>query len=102
MDLQRREERSRDHAASRHSRREGAPDPCFFSRLGLASDGDTGLGGRHHPSEAALETHLTVEEAEEILPRLVDRGHPVVESQDGYRSYRASQPPSTGRVTPCT
>ena len=67
------------------------------------------------PSEATLETPLTVEGAEEILYHLVDRGHPVVESRDGAlsnaspagaragdRSYRANQPPSTGRVTPCT
>jgi hypothetical protein len=39
------------------------------------------------PIEAALETSLTVDEAEEILSRLADRGHLLVESRDGAISY---------------
>jgi hypothetical protein len=39
------------------------------------------------PVEAALETSLTVDEAEEILSRLADRGHLLVESRDGALSY---------------
>ena len=37
--------------------------------------------------EAALETSLTVDEAEEILTRFADRGHLVVESRDGALFY---------------
>jgi hypothetical protein len=39
------------------------------------------------PVEAALETSLTVDEAEEILSRLADRGHLLVKSRDGTLSY---------------
>jgi hypothetical protein len=39
------------------------------------------------PVEAALETSLSVDEAEEILTRLVNRGHLLVESRDGTLSY---------------
>jgi hypothetical protein len=39
------------------------------------------------PVEAALETSLTVDEAEEILSRLADRGHLLVEGRDGALSY---------------
>jgi hypothetical protein len=39
------------------------------------------------PVEAALETSLSVDEAEEILTRLVNRGHLLVESRDGALSY---------------
>lgn len=39
------------------------------------------------PVEAALETSLTVDEAEEILSRLADRGHLHIESRDGAISY---------------
>ncbi len=39
------------------------------------------------PVEAALETSLTVDEAEEILSRLADRGHLLVKSRDGALSY---------------
>jgi membrane protein required for beta-lactamase induction len=39
------------------------------------------------PVEAALETSLTVDEAEEILSRLANRGHLLVKSQDGALSY---------------
>ena len=44
------------------------------------------LGGLT-PVEAALETSLTVDEAEEILTRFVERGHLRVESQDGALLY---------------
>lgn len=44
------------------------------------------LGGLT-PVEAALETSLTVDEAEEILTRLADRGHLVVRSRDGALLY---------------
>jgi hypothetical protein len=39
------------------------------------------------PVEAALETSLTVVEAEEILTRFADRGHLVVQSRDGALLY---------------
>ena len=39
------------------------------------------------PIEAALETSLTVDEAEEILTRFADRGHLRVESRDGALLY---------------
>jgi len=39
------------------------------------------------PVEAALETSLSVDEAEEILSRLADRGHLLVDSRDGALSY---------------
>ncbi len=39
------------------------------------------------PIEAALETSLTVDEAEEILTRFADRGHLVVQSRDGTLLY---------------
>ncbi len=44
-------------------------------------------GGGITPVEAALETSLTVDEAEEILSRLADRGHLHVESRDGALAY---------------
>lgn len=44
-------------------------------------------GGSMTPVEAALETSLTVDEAEEILTRFADRGHLVVESRDGALFY---------------
>jgi hypothetical protein len=39
------------------------------------------------PVEAALETSLMVDEAEEILSRLADRGHLLVKSRDGALCY---------------
>ena len=39
------------------------------------------------PVESALETSLTVDEAESILSRLADRGRLTVESRDGTLSY---------------
>jgi hypothetical protein len=39
------------------------------------------------PVEAALQTSLTVDEAEEILSRLANRGHLRVESRDGALFY---------------
>jgi len=44
-------------------------------------------GGAITPLEAALETSLTVDEAEEILTRFADRGHLLVESREGVLSY---------------
>ncbi len=44
-------------------------------------------GGGITPVEAALETSLTVDEAEEILTRFADRGHLVVHSHDGALLY---------------
>ena len=44
-------------------------------------------GGGITPVEAALETSLTVDEAEAILTRFADRGHLVVQSQDGALLY---------------
>ncbi len=49
--------------------------------LQTAGDGIT-------PVEAALETSLTVDEAEEILTRFADRGHLIVQSQDGTLLYK--------------
>jgi hypothetical protein len=44
-------------------------------------------GGGITPVEAALDTSLTVDEAEEILTRFADRGHLVVHSRDGALLY---------------
>lgn len=44
-------------------------------------------GGGITPVEAALETFLTVDEAEGILTRFADRGHLVVHSHDGALLY---------------
>ncbi len=44
-------------------------------------------GGGITPIEAALDTSLTVDEAEEILTRFADRGHLVVHSRDGALLY---------------
>lgn len=44
-------------------------------------------GGSITPVEASLETSLTVDEAEEILSRLAERGHLFVESRDGALFY---------------
>ncbi len=39
------------------------------------------------PVEAALKTSLTVDEADDILTRLAERGHLVVQSRDGALRY---------------
>ncbi len=52
-------------------------------------------GGAITPVEAALETSLSVDEAEEILTRFADRGHLVVEGRDGALFYTLP-----GRRTP--
>ena len=44
-------------------------------------------GGRLTPIEAALETSISVEEAEDMLSRLAERGHLMVESRDGALFY---------------
>ena len=44
-------------------------------------------GGTMTPVEAALETSLTVDEADEILSRLANRGHLLVDSRDGALFY---------------
>ncbi len=44
-------------------------------------------GGTITPVEAALETSLTVDEAEEILTRFAERGHLAVQSRDGALLY---------------
>jgi len=44
-------------------------------------------GGGITPMEAALETSLTVDEAEEILSHLADRGHLLVQSHEGALFY---------------
>ena len=46
-----------------------------------------GAGGRITPVEAALETSLTVDEAEEILTRFADRGHLLIEGRNGVLYY---------------
>ena len=45
------------------------------------------VGGGLTPVEAALETSLTVDEADDILTRLAERGHLVVQSRDGALRY---------------
>lgn len=62
-------------------------------------------GGTITPVEAALETSLTVDEAEEILTRFADRGHLVVQSQDGALIYtlpnrRSTPEPRTAQSVP--
>lgn len=74
----------------------------YFGRLLQKRPGQTGpklgsekqllmaiqsAGGGITPVEAALETSLTVDEAEEILTRFADRGHLIVESRDGALLY---------------
>jgi hypothetical protein len=44
-------------------------------------------GGTMTPVKAALETSLTVDEAERILTHLADRGHLFVESHEGGLYY---------------
>ncbi len=67
-------------------KRPGETGPRFGSEKQLlmairaADDGLT-------PVEAALETPLTVDEAEEILTNLADRGHLVVHSRDAALLY---------------
>lgn len=51
-------------------------------------------GGSITPVEAALETSLAVDEAEEILTRFADRGHLVVEGRDGTLFYSLPGRPS--------
>jgi hypothetical protein len=59
------------------------PGPGAEKQLLLALSSSGGLT----PVEAALETSLTVDEAEEILSRLANRGHLRVESRDGALLY---------------
>ncbi len=54
-----------------------------------------GADGGITPVEAALETSLTVDEAEEILTRFADRGHLVVHSRDGALLYALPGRPPT-------
>ncbi len=67
-------------------KRPGETGPKFGSEkqllmaLQTAGDGIT-------PVEAALETSLTVDEAEDILTSLADRGHLVVHSRDAALLY---------------
>lgn len=51
------------------------------------------------PVEAALQTSLTVDEAEGILTRLADRGHLVVEGRDGALFYTLPGRPTPGTRT---
>ena len=60
------------------------PKPGSEKQLLMAvQDADGGIT----PVEAALETSLTVDEAEDILTRFADRGHLVVQSRDGALVY---------------
>ncbi|CAN5648398.1 hypothetical protein BH24ACT18_BH24ACT18_14850 [soil metagenome] len=73
------------------------PKPGSEKQLLMAIQG---AGGGITPVEAALETSLTVDEAEEILTRFADRGHLVVQSRDGALLYtlpgrRSTPGPST-------
>ena len=85
-------------------KRPGETEPKFGSEKQLlmairaADDGIT-------PVEAALETSLTVDEAEEILTSLADRGHLVVQSRDAALLYalpgrRPTPEPRTVRSAP--
>ena len=75
---------------------------CYFLRLLGERPGETGpkfgsekqllmalrgAGDGITPVEAALETSLTVDEAEEILTSLADRGHLVVQSRGAALLY---------------
>ena len=75
---------------------------CYFLRLLGKRPGETGArfgsekqllmalqtaGDGITPVEAALETSLTVDEAEGILTSLADRGHLVVQSRDAALLY---------------
>jgi hypothetical protein len=53
-------------------------------------------GGSITPIEAALRTSLTVDEADEILSRLANRGHLLVESRDGVLCYALPGRPLAG------
>ena len=53
-------------------------------------------GGSITPIEGALRTSLTVDEADEILSHLANRGHLLVESRDGVLSYALPDRPLTG------
>jgi hypothetical protein len=63
------------------------PGPGAEKQLLMAIRDDRDSGAGITPVEAALEKPLTVGEAEEILSRLADRGHLVVESRDGALFY---------------
>ena len=62
------------------------PGPGTEKQLLVALSCSRGLT----PVEAAIETSLTVDEAEEILSRLANRGHLFVESLDGALFYALS------------
>ena len=74
-------------AVRRRSRQDGwakTPGAGSEKQLLMAIQ-DTGDGLT--PVEAALETSLTVDEAEELLTRLAGRGHLVVRSREGALLY---------------
>ena len=60
------------------------PTPGSEKRLLLAI---LDAGGGTTPVDAALETSLTVDEAEDLLTRLAERGHLKIESRDGTLFY---------------
>jgi hypothetical protein len=64
---------------------ERAPSGPGLEKQLLMAIQDAGSGIT--PVEAALETSLTVDEAEEILTRFADRGHLVVHSRGGALLY---------------
>jgi hypothetical protein len=67
-------------------KRPGETGPKFGSEKQLLMAIQTADGGIT-PVEAALETSLTVDEAEDILTSLADRGHLVVHSRDASLLY---------------
>lgn len=67
-------------------RRSGSAGPKFGGEKQLLM-AILDSGGSITPVEAALKTSLTVDEAEEILSRLANRGHLLIESGDGVLSY---------------
>ena len=88
-----------------------AANSAAGAREKMTRESDPGLGGEKQlfmamrdaggsitPIEAALETSLTVDEAEGILSRLAGRGHLLLESRDGVLfSPRAAGVPITSR-----
>jgi hypothetical protein len=66
-----------------HQRASKRPEPGREKQLLVAIRDSGGMT----PVEAAIETSLTVDEAEEILSRLSSRGHLLVESRDGALFY---------------
>lgn len=68
-----------------HQRRAAVPAPDNKERELLSAIRDS--GGSITPAEAAMETSLTVREADKMLSELASGGHLQVESRDGTLYY---------------